>query len=98
MSDQLGTFKEAIKVIIETEMPELLAPTRHMMRAVVLDVKGDFCDLQVLAVDDTPHALFPPLPHVPSPIGSTIQTGQLVRIGFYYGDPSFPFIDEVIRP
>lgn len=97
MPDQLDTFKEAVKIIIEKEFPELLSPARHMMQAVIIDVKTTVCDLQALAADGSPHPSFPPLANVPIPTGTTIQTGQKVRIGFYYADPALPYIDEVLN-
>lgn len=96
VADQLDTFKEAIKILIETEYPELLSPARHMMQAIVIEVKGAVCDLQPLAAGGIPHPLLPPLPNVTIPIGATIGAGKRVRIGFYYADPSHPYIDEVI--
>lgn len=96
MPDELDTFKEAVKIIIEKEFPELLSPARHMMRAVVIDTKPTVCDLQVLAADGTPHPSFPPLANVPVPIGMNVQAGNKVRVGFYYADPALPYIDEVL--
>ncbi|MBW5445873.1 hypothetical protein GE107_07340 [Cohnella sp. CFH 77786] len=97
MPDELDTFKEAVKIIIEKEFPELLSPARHMMKAVVIDTKPTGCDLQVLAADGTPHPSFPPLPNVPMPFGMTVRVGGKVRVGFYYGDPALPYIDEVLN-
>lgn len=96
MPGELDTFKEAVKIIIEKEFPELLSPARHMMRAIVIDARQSDCDLQVLAADGSPHPSFPPLANVLVPVGKSVQIGQKVRIGFYYGDPAMPYIDEVL--
>ncbi|PZM64860.1 hypothetical protein [Paenibacillus dendritiformis] len=95
MPDELDTFKEAVKVIIEKEFPELVSPARHMLFAIVIDLKGAVVDLQVLAADGAPHPSFPPLPNVQLPPGLSLQIGQRVRIGFYYADPALPYIDGV---
>lgn len=97
MPDELDTFKESIKIIIEQEFPELLSPARQMLKAVVIDTKQAACDLQVLAADGAPHPSFPPLANVSVPTGAAVQIGRKVRIGFYYTDPALPYIDEVLN-
>lgn len=58
---------------------------------------GRKADVQVLDSTGNPISSWPVLPKLPVPRNQTAQPGKLVRLGFYYADPSQPYIDEVLE-
>lgn len=55
---------------------------------------GTMADIEMIESTGTPNPSI--LPKLRVPAGQVAEVGKEVRLGFYYGDPSQPFIDEVL--
>lgn len=95
------TKDELIRVfraIITEAMPEIQGlPYPVKAKVIRADQLARQIDAQVLAGDDNPWEDIPMLQRLDLPRGAEIPLpGALVRIGFYYNDPSLPFVDAIL--
>lgn len=97
-NDKISTFIDAIKLVLDKEFPDLTGRFRYPAKAIVVTVHEDSTvDLLMLDKSGKVDPSSPPFPKVLAPKSSTeILIGDIVRIGFYYNDPTQPFIEEII--
>jgi hypothetical protein len=93
---RIQTFVDSVKTVIANEFPDLVGRYRYLVKAKVLKIYLEgYADLQVYDAEGKPDQLVPPFPKVPVPnsLSQQLQQGSFVRVGFYYNDPTQPFID-----
>lgn len=101
-----GELIEALRPIIREMLPEVAAGLPYQVKGRVIKVHETTVDVYVCDADGLPRDDMPPLAGVEVPktwVGGVDPwayrlppTGSQVRVGFYYGDPSRPFVDAVI--
>lgn len=99
-----GELIAALRPIIHEILPEVAGGIPYPVKARVKKVRQATVDVQVLDADGLPRSDMPPLASVEVPKSWTgtgwavclPPAGALIRVGFYYGDPSRPFVDAVI--
>ncbi len=95
--DRLQTFIEAVRFVLKRDFPDITGRYRYPAKAKVIKVYDDIVDLQLLDKNGNPDLSSPPFPKVPLPAGVTqISAGTLVRVGFYYNDPTQVFIEAIL--
>ncbi len=95
MSDALETFLKSVKKAVIELFPEFSGKIHYPIKARIIKVGSNVVDVQPLQRDGSTDEQMPPIPSLP--LSTTgVQVGGLVRLGFYYYDPSQPYIDEYI--
>lgn len=71
----------------------------YPMKGKVIKIynQGRQADVQVLDSAGSTLSSWPVLAKLRVPASQTAQIGDQVRVGFYYADPSQPYIDEVLK-
>jgi hypothetical protein len=85
-------MKDFVLALIDEHFPALTGGLLIPIRSRVVRVAGDYADLQLLRPDGSDNLEYPVIPLVTIPAGMTLNTGDTVRVGHYYGDRHQPFI------
>lgn len=92
---QTSELEKVIKTLVGHAYPMLDGiPFPVKGRVVRIYELGKLADVQIVEASGQPMASVLPKLRVPS--GQTAEVGKEVRVGFYYADPSQPYIDEVL--
>ncbi|MDZ4042923.1 MAG: hypothetical protein U1D96_05435 [Eubacteriales bacterium] len=89
MSGQVDKLVEVIRRVINRLYPELANRYHLVANARVVSARGTLT-LQPLKRDGTVDESSPVIVHPPLP--STVKAGDVLRIGYAYGDPSESFV------
>jgi len=90
--------EKVFKALVSQAFP-VLDGVLYPVRGVVIKTynEGRQADVQVLDSSGDILSSWPVLAKLRVPMGQIARTGDQVRVGFYYADPSQPYIDEVLR-
>lgn len=91
---QNDEIKKAFQSIITAAVPDVKKFSYPIRGKVIYVYDDGSADVQPLGQDGEPSDI-PVLPRLKAP--ATVVTGKLVRVCFYYGDTSQPYIDGVIE-
>ncbi|GAB6173272.1 MAG: hypothetical protein QMC95_06565 [Desulfitobacteriaceae bacterium] len=96
MGQNVEVFAQAVIQVVNDEYPDLPGSSRFPVKAKVIGVHVNVADIQVLDKLGNLLESIPPIPAVPIPDRLTgLKIGDLVRVGFYYNDPSLAFIEDM---
>ncbi|MDK2903498.1 MAG: hypothetical protein PWQ93_1417 [Clostridiales bacterium] len=87
-------LKKAFQSIISAAVPDVKRVSYPIRGKVIYVYDDGTADIQPLGPDNEPSDI-PILPRLKA--STAVAIGKLVRICFYYGDTSQPYIDGVIE-
>ncbi|MGB9860325.1 hypothetical protein [Thermodesulfitimonas autotrophica] len=91
-------IEKVLKALVGQVFP-VLNGALYPVKGKVIKTYNEGRQADVRVLDSSGNALssWPVLAKLRVPGNQTVQTGDQVRIGFYYADPSQPYIDEVLK-